>query len=165
MNSYDFIDSNIVSNSEAQFVTLNDLKRLSNDSANINIIENQGIRVFYLPFLEDNFANRNSLQVVNLDGTVDSTQIEDLNGIYLSKSQINSVFTIMFKTTSHTFDVQEAAIPEGWWPWRRCYCEPRRFPDGSISSTGDCLSLIDKGIGACTRTGFFRQECSGKPCQ
>lgn len=103
-----------------------------------------------------------------MDNQKDSLHIYDLNGSVNNKADIMQNFTIMFKTEAHSFDSQTSSgIPGGWRPWRRCYCVPRLFPDGSMSSLSDCLSIEDlnTGHGRCGRTGFFKQECSVNPCQ
>lgn len=151
---------------ENEVVSLSQMPLPATYLADINTISAAGVSEFYLPFIDMNFNLRTSMRVINLDGQTDSTQLYDLNGSLNNKTSLESNFAILFKTTAHVNDVQALGVVGGWKPWRKCYCVGRNFPGGGISSQSDCLSLTDPatGHGSCTRTGFFKQECSGEPC-
>ena len=148
-------DSEVVSVAEIPFST--------SHLADFDTITSAGISEFYFPFIEMNFNYRTNMRIINLDSQTDSTHIYDLNGTSNNRNSLEGNLTIMFKTTSHTYD----AIAGGSWrPWRRCYCVTVAHPDGGTSSQSTCSTTdINVGnAGMCGRTGFFNQDCSGAPC-
>ena len=188
ISNFNSLRDSLLINSLRETITLSELNYKGAAYADISILQSSNILFLYFPYIEQNYSAKTNINIISLDNVTATNQLADLNGSSVSVSQIENNLTVMYKTSSHSYDylldnhvslsyLERAkavtsgggvtALAGGWLPWRRCYCEPRKFPEGGISSVGDCILYkgdATNGQKKCGRSGFISQDCPGNEC-
>ncbi len=186
--AFNHMRDSLLINAGRETLNLSELSYTLTSFADINILLNSNILFLYFPYIDDNYNNVTTKNVICLDNVTATSQLQDIAGGSVSVSSVETNFTVMYKTVGHSYDYKVDNLPDvayldkakivtsgagtvlsigGWLPWRRCYCRAKKFPDGGTSSTGTCSELkknADISMRKCSRTGFINQDCPGTDC-